>query len=123
MADSAKKQLEYYGSVKGMPLDILSQRLSKAETDVRELQAEKKRREEFTSTELLAERLHKLLHFGTDCDFYYSDWPLPAGCRAEFHEWARQIEDWYADDAGRKAGDRPLGGLIAVLERARFGRN
>jgi hypothetical protein len=117
----AKESTEYYGSVKGMPVGILEERLCRAETELQELSAEKKRRLQFTDAERLADRLHRLLHFGTDCDFYYSDWPNPQGCRAEFHDLAARMIEWYRDDAGRKAGDRPLGGIVSMLEAARFG--
>lgn len=75
---------EYYGSVKGMPQELLVDRLAAARKALRELEVEAERRGAFTQAELMADRLHKLLHFGVDCDYYYSDWPNPAGCRARF---------------------------------------
>jgi hypothetical protein len=96
--------------------------LRQASDDVAELAAERSRRAKFTSTERLADRLHYLIHFAADCDFYYSDWPIPTGCRSQFYELARQIEEWYADDEGHAAGDRTLGQMIAMIELVRFGK-
>lgn len=117
------KATEYYGSVKGMPGEILRQRLQKATEDAAELVKEKTRREAFTSTEQLSDRLHHLLHFGTDCDYYYSDWPEERGCRAEFKQLAHQAEHWFATVANPlRIEDFPLGQLVTLLERSRFGQ-
>jgi hypothetical protein len=115
------KPAEYYGSEKGMPQGILEERLRKAQDDVDVLAAEKVRRAHFTDAERLADRLHRLLHFGVDCDFYYSDWPNPTGCRADFRNLALRMIEAYHDEAGRKCGDRPIGNLIAMMEGVRFG--
>ena len=118
------KATEYYGSVKGMPAEILRKRLSKAQEEVSELSAEKERRSAFTAAELLADRLHRLLHFGVDCDYYYSDWPSPTGCRAEFHSLAQQAEHWYYTVADEKrTKDYPLGQLVAYMEILIFGQD
>lgn len=75
---------EFYGSVKKMPDDILEERLQQAVKDTNELAAEKRRREQFTEAEKLADKLHGLLHYHIDCDYDYSDWPNPTGCRSRF---------------------------------------
>jgi hypothetical protein len=121
----AKDSLEYYGATKGMPIDILNTRLKKAQADTDELSLELLRRKNFTEAEKLADRLHRLLHFAVDCDFYYSDWPNPTGCRAEFRTLAEEALLWY--DRVAQPGtlirmDYPLGQLIHFLEVARFGQ-
>ena len=121
MTEKLDKPTEYYGSVKGMPIGILEERLQRAIAEHQELSTEKHRRSQFTDAEKLADRLHRLLHFGTDCDFYYSDWPTPTGCRADFHNLALRMIEAYHDEAGRKCGDRPIGNLIAMMEGVRFG--
>ena len=124
MAPFAKSAEEYYGAVKGMPLELLTTKLKKAQDDAAELSLELQRRENFTEAEKLAERLHRLLHFGTDCDYYYSDWPHPTGCRAEFRMLANQALTWFdrvAQTNTTVRADYPLGQLIHFLEVARFG--
>lgn len=116
-----EKSAEYYGSVEGMPEDVLRKSYEKARNLALELAAEVARRETFTSAERLADTLHKLIHFTADCDYYYSNWPNATGCRAEFRIAAEKLEQWYADMDGIKAGHRPLGGLIHILEVLRFG--
>ncbi len=122
----AKESLEYYGNVNGMPQDMLNTRLKKAQEEVNELSLEIQRRNNFTEEEKLADRLHRLLHFGTDCDFYYSDWPHATGCRADFRLLACNCLEWYGyatqnETAGVHA-DYPLGQLIRFLEVTRFGQ-
>lgn len=118
---------EYYGATKGMPLDTLYTRLKKSQDAVDELSLEVQRRNSFTEEEKLADRLHRLLHFAVDCDFYYSDWPHPTGCRAQFHTLATEALIWYnhatlgTQEAVKK--DYPMGQLIHFLEVARFGVN
>jgi len=105
-------------------MEILRARFSNATMEVAELNVEIKRREAFTSTELLSDRLHRLLHFGTDCDYAYSDWPNPSGCRTGFHQLALVAENWFETVADpKRVEDFPLGQLIRFLEVARFGIN
>jgi hypothetical protein len=123
---SAKeKQQVYYGSVEGMPDATLRRRLDKARDDLAELTKERIRRESFTSAQRLAERLHRLLHSGVDCDFYYSNWPNATGCRAEFEQLAKQMEKWFENYSSRVpegvVQDYPLGQLVALMEAVRFG--
>ena len=120
-----KDSLEYYGDVKGMPLDTLRSRLKKAQDDTDELILELQRRNNFTEAEKLADRLHRLLHFGVDCDFYYSAWPNPTGCRAEFRNLANDAFAWFNQVAVHNEtvrADYPLGQLVHFLEVARFGQ-
>lgn len=110
---------EYYGDVKGMPIETLESRLKAAIATKEDLEAEQARRAAFTSTEVLADRLHRLLHFQLDCDYHYSDWPNPRGCRAEFHGVARQIEQ--IEKFGNLPFDSAIDRTIQILEHARFG--
>lgn len=101
----------YYGSPEGMPEETLRKRLEALDKELQSLKAEAARRSRFTSAEILA--LHRLLHFGADCDFYYSNWPLATGCRAAFRVAAQELEQRH-----RKI-DHTLDELITVLERIR----
>lgn len=118
-----KPSLEYYGSPEGMPQEILDARLQHAQITVKELETELSRRDAFTVIEKLADRLHKLLHFGVDCDYYYSKWPSPTGCRSEFKRLAEIITKHYEYASDPEAiKDYTLGGLIHFLEVIRFGK-
>lgn len=80
------------GSVEFMPQNILTARMKELKDELLELMEEQKRRDAFTSTERLADRLHALLHRMVDCDYNYSKWPHAAGCRAQFWLMAAQLE-------------------------------
>lgn len=113
---SIAKEIEYYGSVKGMPHKLLTDKLAKAHEEIREFSEELKRREAFTDTEILADKLHKLLHWGTDCDYFYSDWPNPTGCRADFYKHAVNLMNLTGD--GRT---KILQEIIDRLVQMKFG--
>jgi len=110
---------EYYGSDAGMPDDILEQRLASAKETFERLMIERERRKAFTMAERFADRLHRLLHLGADCDFYYSEWPLATGCRAEFRGLAEQMLRVLMDGSGPR--DDLLDRLIGWMENTRFG--
>lgn len=119
-----KKTCEYYGDTKHMPEDLLLKKLDDAQLVIAELAKERDRRKLFTSTELLADRLHRLLHFSADCDYHYSNWPLPRGCRSEFHNLAKSMEYWFSQTADpNRTHDYPLGQMVALMEALRFGRH
>ena len=101
---------EFSGDVKLMPDNILQDRLDAALKAATELEAERRRRESFTIAERLADRLHRLLHFTVECDYEYSAWPKPTGCRAEFRTLAENLLN--APD---------LGAIVHLMEVARFG--
>lgn len=122
-AKPGKKTHEFYGDTKYMPQDLLCKKLEDAQRAVTEFTTEQTRRKAFTSTELLADRLHRLLHFQVDCDYHYSDWPIPNGCRSEFHSLAKNVEHWFSMTADpNKTYDYPLGQVVALMEALRFGR-
>jgi len=78
-------------SIKDMPSSIMIQRKKELETIVSEFSEELKRRSLFTPSELLADRIHNLLHFGEECDYNSSSWPHPSGCRREYQRVAVSI--------------------------------
>lgn len=82
----------FFGSVEFMPEANLAARLKSFKTELSELLEEQRRREAFTSTERLADRLHNLLHRRVDCDYNYSKWPHPTGCRSDFWSLAAALE-------------------------------
>jgi hypothetical protein len=116
---------DFCGSVEFMDDELLRTKLAQAMKDVQELSSEQERRSHFTSTEILADRLHRLLHPVHDCDYSYSKWPMPFGCRLEFWNLAYSCEKWfkvYSEKVPKGVSDDyPLGQLIKFLEIARFG--
>lgn len=113
---STLKSMEYYGSVKGMPRKLLEERLNQARLDTDEFSKEIKRRDAFTDVEILADRLHRLIHWGVDCDYFYSDWPFPTGCRADFYKHAVNLMNLTGD--GRT---KILQEIIDRLVQMKFG--
>ena len=100
----------FYGSVEFMPEALLRKRTAQLKNELLELMEEKKRRDAFTSTERLADRLHALLHRKEDCDYNYSKWPAvgATGCRREFYQMAKSLEDI--------SGSDDLKSILSVLE-------
>ena len=126
MSETVKSMtsMEYYGSMEGMPEDILNMKSKKLSIEFELIKKEIRRRDEFTDTEKLADRLHRLLHFAMDCDYYYSHWPSPNGCRTKFLNIAQQLQrhfDYAADPL--RAKDYTLGAMVRILEIARFGES
>lgn len=116
------KTAEFYGSTKFMPEDILSQRLKKAQDDIAELSAEKERRAAFTPEMKLCDRLHRLWHFGADCDYLYSDWPDAKGCRHEHLMLTYQLLHTLTLQGQENIEAlQILDALLALMERQRFG--
>lgn len=100
---------EWYGTVNKMPEDILQERLQAARATTIEIEREVQRRSRFTFAEILADRIHSIIHKREDCDYHYSDWPNPKGCRLETLGRATRIVG--LDIEGEK-----LDGLLKILE-------
>lgn len=106
------EQKVYYGSIKGMPEDMLLEKKKEAERFLSESCEELARRQAFEPAELLADRLHKLLHFAAECDYHYSDWPNANGCRYEYRRTAEKLLIRGTDVIT----------AIGIMERLRFGQ-
>ena len=65
---------EWYGDIKKMPEDLLIKSAIDLRNKLDEAHNEIDRREGFTDAQKLADRLHRLLHLGVECDYDYSDW-------------------------------------------------
>ena len=85
------EQKAYYGSIRGMSEAMLLEKKKELEMMVSGFSEELKRRNLFTPSELLADRIHNLLHFGEECDYNSSHWPHPSGCRREYQRVAVSI--------------------------------
>lgn len=105
------EQKAYYGSIKGMSEVMLLEKKKEAERILSESCEELARRQAFEPAELLADRLHKLLHFAAECDYHYSDWPNVNGCRYEYRHAAEQLLIRGTDVIT----------AIGIMERLRFG--
>ena|ERR1700729_2749739 len=121
------QKIDYYGSTKYMPLTLLEEKIVSTRETYQELTQELDRRNSFTSTERLADRLHALLHSAVDCDYWYSDWPQRTGCRGDAYNMASNVEKWFSIYQEKMpqdiVKDFPLGQLIAAFEAFKFGNN
>ena len=113
------EQKAYYGSIRGMSEVMLLEKKKEAERFLKEAERflsesceELARRQAFEPAELLADRLHKLLHFAAECDYHYSDWPNANGCRYEYRHAAEQLLIRGTDVIT----------AIGIMERLRFGQ-
>lgn len=112
------------GQVELLPDDQLAQELVYTTARIKQLEKEKERRATFTASERLADQLHQLLHYKIDCDYVYSQWDNPKGCRVEFHQLAQRLQDWWTEVAltGNKAShqdarEASLNKLLVILNR------
>jgi hypothetical protein len=87
---------DFNGDIRFMPENILTKNIESLYRQLEEHKEERKRRNAFTPIEILADRLHDLLHLNADCDYNYSHWPKPQGCRAVFKTKAQTLNNWVA---------------------------
>lgn len=106
------------GDVRYLSNPEIDSELATNHAKVVELAREKQRRSTFTEAEKLADRLHKLLHYTVRCDYAYSHWPEPRGCRNEYLATAQRIlEDVDLDLQACTLLDN----VLEALEKQRFG--
>jgi hypothetical protein len=120
MSKESNHENVFFGDLKYAPEGVLVKKLANAKKEIIEIENEQARRARFTSDERLADRLHRLLHVGVDCDYAYSDWGAGAGltsCRADFLLLANSISIQYHDAHGA------VDGILSMMERTRFGEN
>lgn len=82
----------FYGDLKYAPQSVVVKKFQDAQKALCEAEAELERRKKFTPAQIMADRLHRLLHMSLDCDYAYSDWGSTlTSCRAQFLGLAERI--------------------------------